>query len=233
MKQNQRVENRSRESCKKLYRNSMLRWPLFFFVFFAVSSISAQTCPTIRVTGPSSPVVDPGEPVEFSVEISKSIPSMKIVWRVSTGEILEGQGTNKIKVYHQNRGENLTATAEVLGLPKDCPNTASETAPPFCGVTPTLIDEFSVPPFGLDKKRLEFAATEQRKNPKNRLYIIEYFKSGTSQFAIREKMRQVTKFLTHDLKFEERSFTIVAEPDSEEPRTKVYLLPPGAEKPAP
>jgi hypothetical protein len=91
--------------------------------------ISAQSpCPTVSVMGPSNLVLL-GEPETFTVIVSEfpSNVELKYVWAVSPeGKLIEGQGTKTIKAVRLERGTTITATVEIGGLPKNCPNSASQ-----------------------------------------------------------------------------------------------------------
>lgn len=53
-----------------------------------------------------------------------SLENLKYKWVVSNGEIANGQGTLTINVVatKEMNGQTVTATIEVSGLPKNCPN---------------------------------------------------------------------------------------------------------------
>ena len=88
-------------------------------------------CPSITITGPTG-IVPPGEPYEFTAKLVGELPKNKrYLWSVSKGQILEGQGTLRIRVYHvEDNAENLTATIKVVGLLRNCTNTAAAIVPP-------------------------------------------------------------------------------------------------------
>jgi hypothetical protein len=189
-------------------------------------------CPTISISGPVG-----GEPnsegfFTFDAEVSGTVPNGSTYnWTVSKGSIIAGQGTPTMKVVADWKDGTLTATLEITGLPKACPNTASESTSPFCPTESILIDEFSVLISKLEKERFKSAVTEQKNNHHNQLYIIEYY-NDTSQFSIREKVRRLTEFLTKEMKLDESFFTIVTE-KADKPLTKIYRIPPGAANPVP
>jgi hypothetical protein len=125
----------------------------------------------------------------------------------------------------------MTVTLELIGLPKGCPNTASESliADYWEAI---LIDQFSAPISKVEKERFKNAVDEQKNNVSNQLYIIEYFDKNTSQFVIREKVRRLTEFLVKEMKLDESFFEIVTA-TADKPNTKIYRIPPGAANPQP
>ena len=105
-------------------------------------------CPTLSVTGPAG-VTSPGETMTFTANVSGgSGETVTYNWAVTTGTIIEGQGTPVIRVATtpEMAGGNVTATVTIGGICEDCPDrTASETGSIQSGVQePELIDEFGV-----------------------------------------------------------------------------------------
>jgi hypothetical protein len=82
-------------------------------------------CPTIMVDCPEA---DSGRHIKFNANLSAGVPATKVSfkWIVSGGNIIQGQGTEEITVKSKRRkGKTVTATVEVLGIPKICPGKAS------------------------------------------------------------------------------------------------------------
>ena len=82
-------------------------------------------CPTILVDCPEA---DSGRHISFKAKVSLGVPATKVSlkWMVSGGKITQGQGTEEITVNSKRRkGQRVTATVEVLGIPKTCPNKAT------------------------------------------------------------------------------------------------------------
>lgn len=106
-----------------------LKWFFPLLIAFAATIAASQTeCPTIVVTGPAG-IPDEGALIPIYVQIEGKAPSkVTYRWGISSGKIVEGQGTDKAKFdVKWPTGERVTATVEVVGLPEGCANTASET----------------------------------------------------------------------------------------------------------
>lgn len=108
-------------------------WLLLLFVFSgtqrAYSQAQGETlCPMISVTCPDT---DAGPTLKFIAKMdAASSAKVTFNWTVSAGNIIEGQGTAAITVDKTGfGGQPFTATVEVGGLPKDCPNLASCSTP--------------------------------------------------------------------------------------------------------
>lgn len=103
---------------------------IFILGFVAAFVISAVAqCPTISVMGPSGITV-PGENWIFTAKVEGAdLSKIKYQWTVSVGKIVSGQGTPIISVPMKEEmlGEAVTATVKIIGLPENCPNTASAT----------------------------------------------------------------------------------------------------------
>jgi len=210
---------------------------LFFALLFAFT-VSAQTnqtssCPNIDVTGGG--VVDPGEPMTFTVNVENYDSSkLSFKWTTSNGDIIEGQGTQSIKVSVGDNDVNTTGTVEIEGLPSGCPNIDSETASPICYIRPTLFDEFSIPASRIEKVRLDNLINELGNNPNAQAFIVEYFKPNTPKKVIAQKIQKITDYFVNIKRLEKERFTILAaDSEDEQNRTKFWIVPPGAKSPQP
>ncbi len=84
------------------------------------------TCLTVTVSCPDE--VEEGQMVTFSanVAVGDPIPPLTYTWTVTGGKIVEGQGTESIKVDSKGlRGQTITATVDVGGGDPACNHTAS------------------------------------------------------------------------------------------------------------
>lgn len=101
------------------------------FQIGVLGQAESPPCPKLSVTGSSSVIyADSGDTITFSVSVDNLPENLKIeyLWEVSAGKIASGQRTPVIKVDIKDLGNtNVTATVEIKGLPKNCPNAFSET----------------------------------------------------------------------------------------------------------
>jgi hypothetical protein len=109
-----------------------MRYPslllLLFVIFAGGQRAYSQSCPFVVVTSPDS---YSGPTLTFAARVSGG-GSAKLTfnWTVSAGKITGGQGTASITLDKTGfGGQTFTATVEVGGLPKDCPNLASCSTP--------------------------------------------------------------------------------------------------------
>lgn len=77
-------------------------------------------------------------------------------------------------------GKNLTATVELIGLPKGCAAIESGTAPMCECPVSTLIDEFSEPISQTDKARIDNIFTALQNDLTAQLFVIVKYKKNAS-----------------------------------------------------
>jgi hypothetical protein len=209
---------------------------LSFLLFFASGVFAQNTqglnCPTVDVSGGG--VIESGEPMTFTASVENyDLSKLTFKWTVSGGEILEGQDTQTIKVSTKKYSRiNITATVEVKGLPEGCLAMESETGSAGCKCSPVLFDEFSIPTSMIDKARLDYLVSELTSEAVSHIVIIEYFKRTTPENTVKRKIRKITDYLINQKKLEKSRFTISVG-ESDEDRTKFWIVPPGAENPTP
>jgi hypothetical protein len=108
---------------------------LVMLVFATIESSRIQTpaqriddnfiCPTILVECPET---NPGQGMRFRAKVYQGVHVIKLnfKWKVTNGKITSGQGTEEITVKSKARkGQQVIATAELIGTPKSCNNKAS------------------------------------------------------------------------------------------------------------
>jgi hypothetical protein len=101
---------------------------LLLTVFFLTANVFAQNCPTISLSSPYE--VNQGEMAVFTANVKdvKAGVNLTYNWMISSGTIVQGQGTSGISVNTKCLGgQTVTATVEIGGLSKDCSNTSSST----------------------------------------------------------------------------------------------------------
>ena len=186
-------------------------------------------CPPLSVSGPSG-ITNPGDAMTFTASSSGDVTYN---WTVSAGTIESGQGTPSITV-RTNRdmaGTNVTATVDIGGLPAgcNCPASASETAPVAARPEANLIDQFGPATDDDVKARVDNFYTQLNNNPSAQGYIINY---GTPA-EIKRRRAQIMKAINFR-KFDASRVTFIDGPDNGTGvNTKFYVVPAGAENPAP
>lgn len=187
-------------------------------------------CPTLTITGPAG-VTNPGETMTFTANGGASDATYN--WTVSAGTIESGQGTPSITVSTtaDMAGDNVTATVDLGGTdPKcQCDTNESETAGIATIPEPRMVDEFGKQVDDEVKARIDNFYIELNNNPNAQGYIVNY---GTDkEIARREaQIRKAIRFRKYD---ESRVTMVRGGDNSEGVNTKFWVVPPGAENPAP
>lgn len=76
----------------------------------------AQACPTATVSSAAGE-----KSIVFTANVGKAGGKITYNWLITVGTIKKGQGTPAIEVA-VDKGQFVTASVEIGGLPKDCPS---------------------------------------------------------------------------------------------------------------
>lgn len=161
----------------------------------------------------------------------RGIDDYSLTWRVSAGEIVQGQGTSKIDVKLGDSGvKRVTAFLEVGGLPYLCPKIFSATAESNRKLQ--LIDSFGLASNGDIKSRLDNFMISVLNNPTAKGYIIVY---GNRSEGNRGAERRIGMIYNYSLmrRFDMSRITVIRGGFRESVSTDLWLSFDNAEKPAP
>ncbi len=179
----------------------------------------------ILLTGPAE-VTQPGESVLYNAKIGKEAVKYNIeyIWTVKNGKIIEGQGTNSLRILPDVRGSeiNSTVTLEIKGLLKQCTNTISESLVIFIYRISFQVGEYGKVQSGEEKSRIDN-------------FFIELQNDPTAEGIIKvqddkDLMRHLTflSFYTRLRNYDKTriSFFIAS---TNEQQTQLWIIPAGAE----
>ena len=209
--------------------------PSALFALFAsglsFGQAATSNCPKIEVIGPSG-IVRHGEAMDFIARISTTGPKVSYQWRVEKGTITEGQGTHMIKVVGSEPGATITATVKIEGLPSGCDNTASELGQVDsfigCGMPS---DEWSELKPNEIRVRIDGFLVELINNPESLGVVLLTVKENETLESTNKRLQFFVKHATFR-KFDlERIFFKMER--SEDVRTRLWRVPPGAAMPCP
>jgi len=190
------------------------------------SNTDAITCPSIYLFEQGFNLSN-SEPGVFSVQIYPKTDS-RFSWNVDQGRIVEGQGTDTIKV-DVNGLKKITVTVVGEAIPNAC---GRETTEVFgIGMRPILIDEFGGIPESDMRGRLDSFFSELSQHPNFLGQIIVYGRRSTPR-----SLDMLSRYLTNHLTF--RNFpkgriVITKGGYRELGGMEIYLLPPGVEQKKP
>ena len=191
-------------------------------------------CPTVSVTGPDA-ITQPGGVMTFTANLSGGSGSdYTYTWKVSQGDIIDGQGTPVIRVQTSEgmAGQNIVAMVTIGNTCSgaNCNNTAMETGSIDVGKrTSTERERFGPLPNDDVKARIQNLYIDLNNNPSDRAVIINY--GSAKDIAKREKqIRDAIKFLKQDAS----RVTLVRGGDNGSGiETVVFIVPSGADAPTP
>jgi len=153
-------------------------WVLIFLLSVCALRATAQAnvnseCPEVFIVGPAS-IVKPGNPWVYTAGLRTNgrAYAAEYLWTVSHGKIVNGQGTTRVEVVHdQPEVGNLTVTVEVRGLPQGCLNTASESVAIDAAPSATKLDEFDSSLNSIPDDRFGKVVAAVQNNPNSQLFI--------------------------------------------------------------
>lgn len=206
---------------------------LVFTLSFVASAQTVQTslCPTIFVTGADYAPI-PNEPITYTATVGREVENYKVEykWRISNGEIIEGQGTLAAKVlindadYHKG----LTVSFEALGLPKDCPNTASDSINFDLPPQALLVEEVSISQ--IDKAKVFNRPTVLDDDPYAQIYVVFRYKKNTAPKTIKRTEQKIFDSLTK-AEIKKEQITLI-KGSASVASIQFWIVPAGAQPPA-
>lgn len=192
-------------------------------------------CPSLSVSGPSGTTA-PGDSMTFTANISGgSCDNVTYNWTVSSGTIVEGQGTPVIRVAttKEMANSNVTATFTASGdcLCEDCPRTASGDGPVAGNPMPEKVDEFGAQTPDEIKARLDIINNRISSDPTSRAVIINY----GSAAEVKKREAAIRKAIAFR-GFDASRYTYVnggPTTDGSKVKTEFWYVPAGAPDPTP
>jgi len=151
-------------------------------------------CPEIHVYG--NIPYDEAETVNFSISTYnfEKPNDYSLMWKISAGEIVRGQGTDKITVKSKESDlKRVTAFVEVSGLPYPCQKISSATAEFRRKLY--LTDSFEQASNGDIKARLDGYSVELQNNPTAKGYIIVYGNRSQANRDLERRMQLINNYL--------------------------------------
>ena len=194
-------------------------------------SQTGQDCPSISVSGPAS-IVAPGDIATYSVRVGNKVntANLKYRWSVSSGEIVSGQDTTAIQLRQPDKA--VTATVEVEGLPKGCPNRVSETT--FIDPQPQAVElaRFYFPFSSKDKLLLKKVVMSFHDTPNDSFWVFMRYSSTKKARIILSQMR---KQFNQSIIFRDGNGPRITFLDVKDAKNylQIWRVPAGAEAPVP
>ncbi|HEX8282530.1 MAG TPA: hypothetical protein VF588_04210 [Pyrinomonadaceae bacterium] len=133
-------------------------------------------CPVVKVSCPDT--ANPGERIDFNALVEPAGAGLKLnyTWEVSAGTVEGGQSASSLKLDTTgiSRGQVITATVEVAGLPEGCERKASCSTVVPQAIIGCGFDEYGNIKFDDEKARLDNFAIELQNDPTAEGYLTCY-----------------------------------------------------------
>ena len=189
-------------------------------------------CPTLDVTGPAGET-QPGETMTFTANVTGgSGETFTYNWTVTSGTIIEGQGTPVIRVATtpEMAGGNVTATVTIGGACIECQDlsrSATGSIVAIQDIRPEEIDDFGALSNDDIRGRLDNFFSRLQNNPAATGVVFNY--GSARDVARRETLiRNHIRFRSFDA-----SRITLERGEGTEIRTRLVLVPAGAPAPTP
>jgi hypothetical protein len=190
-------------------------------------------CPAVEVTCPSTLGID--QPVTFTSRYTGGTARISPVynWTVSAGTIIEGQGTDTIKVDTTGlAGQTIRASLSLGGYNLEC---AAD-----CGVTmpaPKLVsrrfDEFPDISRNDEKARLDNFGIDLQNDPSATAYVIVYPGKSGKRGQIQEHAGRIVDYLVNSRGLDQQRIVTLEGPMRNELHVELWIAPRGAAPPNP
>ncbi|MEP6570281.1 MAG: hypothetical protein ABJC10_10955 [Acidobacteriota bacterium] len=188
------------------------------------------TCPKVAIECPDRVVVN--QPLTFrSVVSGGSNVRQTYNWIVSAGHIVEGQGTDTIKVDTTGlAGQSVTATLSMGGYNLDCTATCTVQFP--VPVECKKFDEFPSIAYNDLKARLDNYAIELQNDPTATAYVIVYPGQRGRPGEVQKNRTRIVDYLVNSRGIGAQRIVTLVGPPRDALLVELWLCPQGAKPPA-
>jgi len=140
------------------------------------------TCPNLSLSGPAG-IPKPNGIVRYTanVDTKGQVLNLEYIWRLSKGDIINGQGTPNIEFkWPDLESGNLMVTVEVKG-PEGCSTKADELVHWDAAPKPIKLAPFEGSSSAENEVEMNKIVRMLNDNPNNHLFVIFGYKKGTLQ----------------------------------------------------
>jgi hypothetical protein len=208
---------------------------------FSSVSVLVNPCVAVQPVCPAIEIVCPtdvafGQPITFTSRLTGGVPANTNAlynWTVTAGTIIEGQGTDTIKVDTAGLGgQTVSASLSVGGYNLEC---AAD-----CGVSvplPKLIgrkfDEFPDISRNDEKARLDNYGIELQNDPTATAYVIVYPGRSGKRGDVQHHANRVVDYLVNSRGLDKSRIVTLVGPVRENLFVELWITPQGATPPNP
>lgn len=190
-------------------------------------------CPAVEVTCPTALGID--QPLTFTSRYNGGTTGINPVynWTVSAGTIIEGQGTDTIKVDTTGMaGQTIRASLSLGGYNLECAANCAVTMP-VPKYTSRRFDEFPDISRNDEKARLDNFGIEMQNDPSATAYVIVYPGKPAKRGEVQEHAGRVVDYLVNSRGLDKQRIVTLVGPARDTLYVELWITPRGATPPNP
>ena len=191
-------------------------------------------CPAIEISCPTNVALD--QPLTFTSRYSGGVPANVTPvynWTVSAGTIIEGQGTDTIKVDTRGlAGQTVRASLSMGGYTLECAADCAVSIP-LPRPVGRRFDEFPDISRNDEKARLDNYAIELQNDPTATGYVIVYPGRTSKRADVQDHFGRVIEYLVHSRGIDQSRIKTIEGPKRDQLHVDLWITPQGATPPNP
>jgi len=191
-------------------------------------------CPAIEISCPTNVATD--QPLTFTSKYSGGVPANVAPvynWTLSAGTIIEGQGTDTIKVDTKGLGgQTVRASLSMGGYNLECAADCAVTIP-LPKMVSRKFDEFPDIAHNDEKARLDNFGIELQNDPTSTGYVIVYPGRTSKRAEVQDHFGRVIDYLVNSRGMDASRIKTIEGPKRDQLHVELWLTPQGATAPNP
>ncbi|HKG58436.1 MAG TPA: hypothetical protein VKB05_01565 [Pyrinomonadaceae bacterium] len=191
-------------------------------------------CPAIEISCPTYVAID--QPLTFTSRYSGGVPANitpAYNWTVSAGTIIEGQGTDTIKVDTRGLGgQTVRASLSLGGYTLECAADCAVSIP-LPKRESRMFDDYLNIARNDEKARLDNFGIELQNDPTATGYVIVYPGRSSKRAEIQDHFGRVIEYLVHSRGIDQSRIKTIEGPKRDQLHVELWITPQGATPPNP
>jgi hypothetical protein len=191
-------------------------------------------CPAIEIVCPTNVAL--GQPITFSSRLTGGVPAnttAAYTWTVSAGTIIEGQGTDTIKVDTKDLGgQTVRASLSVGGYNLECAGDCSVSVP-LPTYASSMFDEFPDISRNDEKARLDNYGIALQNDPKATAYVVVYPGRYSKKGEVQRHANRIVDYLVNSRGLDKSRIVTLVGPVKDNLLVNLWIVPQGATPPNP
>lgn len=191
-------------------------------------------CPNIEISCPTTAAID--QPLTFTANVTGGnvVSPPVYAWTVSAGTIVEGQGTNTIKVDTTGlAGQTVRASLSMGGYNLECASECGAVTIPLPRLISRKFDEFPDISRNDEKARLDNFGIELQNDPTATAYVIVYPGRSGKRGDVQHHASRIVEYLVHSRNLDQRRIVTLVGPVRDALYVELWITPQGATPPNP